>query len=79
MSPGFQERDIEKQRHCTGVSAYRANVGHTCKVELPNGEVLVSAAEQSTEFVKTNGFTDLSLAFGSPSEFILHHSKGQRR
>jgi hypothetical protein len=69
-SPGFHEGTIETQRHCTGVAAYRANVGHIAQVGgLPTG------AHRATQIIGA----DTETYFASPEEFIAHHKPGQGR
>jgi hypothetical protein len=69
-SPGFHEGVIPLQRHCTGVAAFRANVGHVCEV---GGHL--SAAHNSTVSVGP----DRDLFFASDEEFVAHHKPGQVR
>lgn len=69
-SPGFHEGDIPRQRHCTGVAAFRANVGHIAAVHG-----LVSAAHLSTVEVGP----DREVFFASDEEFVAHHKPGQVR
>jgi hypothetical protein len=67
-SPGFHEGDIGRQRHCTGVAAYRANVGHIAQV---NG--IQTAAHNATRQIGT----DTETYFASAAEFCAHHKPGQ--
>lgn len=60
MSPGFHTREREKQRGCTGVSAYRANVS-----KMPRGD----HARESVELIGPNR-EDF---FATPQEFADHH------
>lgn len=62
-SKGFHQGTIETQHVCTGVAAYRANVGHVC----------FSTAHDSTVAIGE----DREHYFGSPSEFHDHHAPGQ--
>jgi hypothetical protein len=73
-SPGFQERQIERQRHCTGVAAYRANVGHITIALHPVAGYVVTSAHDSTVLVGE----DRENYFASPLEFVRHHIKGQK-
>lgn len=67
-SPGFHEGDIGRQRHCTGVAAYRANVGHIAQVNgIPTG------AHDATRKIGA----DPDTYFNSPAEFCDHHKPGQ--
>lgn len=61
MSPGFP-RDISRQRSCTGVAMFRANVGL-----LPSGRSALDA-------VLATGF-DRVTSFATPDEFRDHHTK----
>lgn len=60
MSPGFHQRDLSRQRACTGVAAYRANVS-----KLPRGgkgrESVLLIGQNREDF------------FGSAIEFAIHH------
>jgi hypothetical protein len=69
-SEGFHEGQIEKQRHCTGVAAYRANVGHICAIQ---GRP--TAAHTSTQLIGH----DEEHYFASPEEFVAHHEPGQKK
>lgn len=60
MSPGFHERDHARQRHCTGVCAYRANVS---KLPRDSG---------SQEAIRLIG-PDRERFFATPAEFAAHH------
>jgi hypothetical protein len=71
-SQGFHEGVIETQRHCTGVAAYRANVGHVCMAHTPAG-IIVTNAHDSTVLIGE----DHEHYFSSPEEFVEHHRKGQ--
>lgn len=68
-SPGFHQGDIPRQRHCTGVAAFRANVGYVAKI---NGQE--SVAHESTVFVGP----DTETYFATDEEFVAHHKPGQR-
>lgn len=72
MSPGFREGVLETQRHCTGVAAYRANVGVVAMVE---GHI--TRAHESTRIV---GDADkvTFYVFDSPESFYAHHKPGQQ-
>jgi hypothetical protein len=74
-SPGFHEGEIEKQRVCTGLAAFRANTGFIASVPHPQGGLVSSAAHESTQFVGS----DAETYFASPEEFIAHHKPGQKR
>jgi len=73
MTPGFRERDISRQHHCTGVAAYRANVGHIAQIDgTPTG------AHRSTQISgQLPGVPER--VFASPQEFFDHHAPGQER
>lgn len=73
-SPGFHEGVIETQRVCTGVAAYRANVGHVCIANVPGHGPVVTAAQESTDFIGP----DAEHYFASPEEFYNHHKPGQK-
>lgn len=66
---GFQAGVIETQRHCTGVAAFRANVGHVCSV----AGVGMSSAQLSTSLVGE----DRDVYFASDEEFVAHHKGAQ--
>jgi hypothetical protein len=68
LSPGFKEGRLEEQRHCTGVAAFRANVGHVC-----GGVAHPSKAHDSTVLVGA----DPDTFFATPEEFVVYHTKGQ--
>lgn len=74
-SPGFHEGEIEKQRHCTGLAAFRANTGYIASVRLPGGGVSPSHAHDSTKLVGS----DTEVYFATPEEFCEHHEPGQRK
>jgi hypothetical protein len=61
MSPGFHTGDLSKQRSCTGVAGYRANVG-----KMPRGP-------HAAEAVRTVGKSEEY--FASPTEFAQHHGR----
>lgn len=67
-SPGFHTRQIDQQRHCTGVAAYRANVGHRCEFHgVPtNAQTAVNKIGPDHETY-----------FSTPEEFVNHHKPGQ--
>ena len=67
-SPGFHEGDIARQRHCTGVAAFRANVEHVCQVRGYS-----TMAQAATEYVGK----DTDRYFASDEEFVEHHKPGQ--
>lgn len=68
-SPGFHHGDIEQQRHCTGVAAYRANVGHIAQIDFrPTG------AHTATQRIGPDPVT----YFASAQEFYDHHAPGQK-
>lgn len=68
-SPGFQQGDIASQRHCTGVAAYRANVGHVCHVD---GQL--TGAEGASHLVGP----DKEHFFDTPESFVAHHGAAQK-
>jgi hypothetical protein len=70
LSPGFQEGQVETQRHCTGVAAFRAAVGHVCHV----GGVLADAHE-STLAVGA----DHEVFLSSVPEFLEHHGRPEEK
>lgn len=72
-SPGFHEGDIEKQRVCTGLAAFRANIGYIASIEHPSGGIIPTAAHASTQFVGS----DDEIYFGTEEEFYNHHKPGQ--
>ncbi|TSP14013.1 hypothetical protein [Cupriavidus campinensis] len=63
LSPGFQEGDIARQNHCTGVAIYRANVGHFCG--------------SSADFATLKAGRNVAAVFASPEEFFNHHNGHQ--
>lgn len=67
-SPGFHEGDISRQRACTGVAAFRANVGHICEY---HGHV--THAQLATEIIGE----DRERFFATDDEFVAHHKPGQ--
>lgn len=71
-SPGFHEGEVGKQHHCTGVAAFRANVGWIASVEH-NGVMMPTYAHQSTREIGS----DTEHYFASAQEFYDHHKKGQ--
>lgn len=71
-SPGFHEGVIETQRHCTGVAAFRANVGHVCSVPTPVG-LMPTTAHRSTQLIGS----DTAHYFATAEDFVAHHRKGQ--
>jgi len=68
-SPGFHEGQIGRQNHCTGVAAYRANVGHICQV---NG--VPTTAHESTQLIGSD-----PRYFESPEEFVAYHKPHQKK
>lgn len=68
-SPGFHEGDIGRQHHCTGVAAYRANVGHICQHRGHQ-----TLAHESTKLIGSD-----DRFFESPEEFIAYHKPHQKR
>lgn len=78
-SEGFHTQELDKQRHCTGVAAYRANVGHIASTVYQHprlGAVVVpTAAHRSTQVI---GHDDEHY-FASPEEFVTHHAPGQKK
>jgi len=72
-SPGFHEGDIGRQRHCTGVAAYRANVGYIASVPVPGLGLIPTAAHESTQLIGH----DEENYFASAAEFVAHHKPGQ--
>lgn len=73
-SKGFHDGVIETQRHCTGVIAYRANVGY-----LPRpSEVPTGADDAVTNWRETVSQEESKeVFFSNPNEFLLHHRRGQ--
>lgn len=72
-SPGFHDRVIETQLHCTGLAAFRANLGWIASVRLPNGMTVPSNAHKSTQAVGC----DTEQYFATCDEFYQHHTAGQ--
>lgn len=72
-SEGFHEGEIEKQRHCTGLAAFRANLGWIASVDV-GGVLVPTIAHASTKIVGA----DQEVYFGTATEFIEHHTKGQQ-
>ena len=71
MSPGFQDRDVSRQHHCTGVAAYRANVGHIAQVGgVPTHAHLSTQIAGQAPDVPEN-------VFSSPEEFVSYHMPHQ--
>jgi hypothetical protein len=68
-SKGFHTREIEKQSFCTGVAAYRANVGHIASVQLENGFRIPTEAHNATKIIGS----DPETFFATPEEFFWHH------
>lgn len=64
LSPGFQERDISKQRGCTGVAHYRANVSKLPR--SPSAMEDVRKVGKNTEDV-----------FSTPMGFYEHHKSAK--
>jgi hypothetical protein len=75
-SPGFHEGEIDKQRVCTGLAAFRANTGYIASVVAPRGQIGVVPVitHESTQFVGH----DEETYFATPQEFIDHHGPGQK-
>lgn len=74
-SPGFHERVIETQIHCTGLAAFRANLGWIASVrDEARRQVIASEAHKSTQAVGC----DTEQYFGSCQEFYDHHAAGQQ-
>lgn len=72
MTPGFQAGIIDRQHHCTGVAAFRANTGFVAMVRG-----VITAAHDSTLFVA--GLPGiLGRVFASAAEFLAHHTPGQK-
>jgi hypothetical protein len=67
-SPGFHKGDIGRQRSCTGVAAFRANVDHICQI----GGVTTHAQNATDAIGK-----DTDKFFATDQEFIDHHKPGQ--
>lgn len=67
-SKGFHEGVLETQRHCTGVAAFRANVGHEC--------TFLGYPTKAQEAVDLIG-PDRETYFATDDEFVEHHQKGQ--
>jgi len=77
-SPGFHEGDIATQRQCTGVAAFRANVGHIASVDVPSptGPITVpTTAHTATQIIGS----DTENYFADEDEFCAHHEPGQTR
>lgn len=72
-SAGFHEGKIESQRVCTGLAAFRANIGHIASVVHPQYGVVPSQAHESTQYVGC----DDEHYFGNEQEFYDHHKPGQ--
>lgn len=68
-SKGFAIGDVGEQRHCTGVAAFRANVGHVAQIDGHE-----TGAHRSTLAIGE----DRETYFATDAEFVAHHSKGQR-
>jgi hypothetical protein len=69
LSKGFGDINrIDEQRHCTGVSAFRANTGY-----IANIHGYPTAAHDSTQIVGHNE----EVFFASPQEFCDHHGPAQ--
>jgi hypothetical protein len=62
MSKGFQDREHDQQRSCTGVAAYRANTGSKA----------LGHAQEATDSIAGMLLVRV-MAFQSPNEFIMHH------
>jgi hypothetical protein len=74
-SPGFHEGDVGRQHHCTGVAAYRANVGHIASLPDPQIGLRQTLAHESTKLIGH----DEEHYFASPQEFYDHHKEGQKK
>lgn len=75
-SPGFQQGVLETQRHCTGIAAWRALMGHVAAVPTPNGNLAITRAEASTGTMRValvSGLVNPDLYFDSAESFIAHH------
>lgn len=72
-SKGFHEGEIEQQRLCTGLAAFRANIGHIASVLHPAYGAVPTVAHESTQFVGSDDET----YFGTEQEFYDHHKPGQ--
>jgi hypothetical protein len=75
--------ELDQQKHCTGLSAFRAQNGHIASVIVPMAVpgkeefvvnmVTPTLAHESTQ--KIGSHPDLILE--TPEDFIEHHKKGQ--
>lgn len=72
-SPGFHEGEIERQRVCTGLAAFRANIGHIASILHPVYGAVPAEAHKSTQHVGSDDET----YFGTEREFYDHHKPGQ--
>lgn len=66
---GFHSGETGKQRHCAGVAAFRANVGHVCELHG-----VLTKAQESTDLIGQ----DKEHYFASDQELVAHHEKGRR-
>lgn len=64
-SAGFRTGEIERQHHCRGIAAFRANIGHVCRV----GQTTTNA-HTSTQAVGSDSVT----YFATVDEFMEHHT-----
>jgi hypothetical protein len=64
-APDFDANDVSKQRQCTGVVRYRANVGHRCTFA---GRV--TGAQEAVDELGP----DRENYLATPSEFYHHHN-----
>jgi hypothetical protein len=65
-SPGFHTHEVGKQRHCTGVCGFRANIA------LPLAACYVSVIAAVAAIGKDDRF------FDSDEAFIAYHKDAQR-
>lgn len=74
MTPGFKANDIARQRHCTGVAAFRANTGIVAMYDAQ-----FTQAHESTRFVASlpTAARTLGAVFDSEDSFMEHHRPGQ--
>lgn len=72
-SNGFHEGEIERQRVCTGIAAFRANTGHIASILTNHSGAVPTAAHESTKFVGS----DTETYFATAEEFCAHHKPGQ--
>lgn len=74
-SPGFHEKPpvIETQLHCTGLAAFRANIGYICSIPHPVAGLIPADAHKSTQAIGH----DEDQYFSTIMEFVEHHRAGQ--